>query len=320
MKDVPAKIIAFLKVAKTHILVGILSIFLFVALLFPFNDLSDLVSTQVAQLTGNQVFVQFEELKLSIFSGLGLELRGVYVEGTQIPTISADEIVVAPSVSGLIQQKPYGKAVANGFLKGSAEIHVSGGKNTENGLARTQVDFSAKDLNLKSLREMVTLPIPIEGNISTQSSFQIETNFEEQPDGDITLTLSNFELPPASVETQMGPVTLPDLKIKTIELRGRIYNGRLDIQEGKIGGPTEELSGTIKGNIAISYKPATGPVFGGYSFDIDLKVKKSLQSRASLFLVMLDGYKRETPEGPQFNVRIAGDDFQSNPRFEGLRR
>lgn len=314
------QIVTFLKNAKTHILVGLLSIFVFLFVLFPFNDLSDLVSTQVARLSGNQVFVQFEKLQLSIFTGLGLRLEEVYVEGQQLPSISAKEIIVSPSVTGLIAQKPYGSASAHGLLGGDLKINVSGGKRTESGLARTQVDVGAEGLNLKNIREVASLPVPLEGKLSAQGSFQIEPNFEEQPDGDLVVTLTNFELPPASIETQMGPVTLPDLKLKNVELRGRIYNGRFDIQEGKIGAPGDELTGTIKGHIGILYRPGAGPQFGAYSFDIDLKVKRSLQTRANLFLLVLDGYKKETPEGPQFALRIVGDNFIAPPRFEQLRR
>ncbi|MGE3759158.1 MAG: type II secretion system protein GspN [Pseudobdellovibrionaceae bacterium] len=320
MKEALGKIFSFLSAAKKQIFIGILSVFAFIVILFPFNDLSDLVSTQVAQLTNNQVFVQFEDLKLSLLSGIGLELKGVYVEGTQIPTISADEIIVSPSVSGMIKQLPYGKITANGLLKGSAQVRVSGGTPTENNKPRTHVELDAENIALKSLREMITLPIPIDGKISTQSSFQIEPNFQEQPDGDVVLKIDNFELPPASVETQMGPLTLPDLKLKSLELKGRMYSGRFDVQEGKIGTPADELYGTVKGHLEVTYTPKEGTKFGGYNFDVDLKVKKSLHSRASLFLVLLDAYKTETPEGPQFKLKIAGSNFIEPPRFEPLRK
>ncbi len=49
------------------IFVMILSALVFVFLLFPFDDLSDLISSQVSKLSNNSVYVQFERLKMSLF-------------------------------------------------------------------------------------------------------------------------------------------------------------------------------------------------------------------------------------------------------------
>ncbi len=45
----------------------------------------------------------------------------------------------------------------------------------------------------------------------------------------------------------MGPLTLPDLKLSTVELKGRLAAGRFVIETGTIGKPGDELYGTIKG-------------------------------------------------------------------------
>src|SRR5690349_14338154 len=92
--------------SKFKVLVALMSMLVFLLVLFPINDLGDFVSTQVAKLTRNQVFLQFEELQMSLFPSPGMKVRQVYVEGPTIPAISAQEIKFAPSISALIAQQP----------------------------------------------------------------------------------------------------------------------------------------------------------------------------------------------------------------------
>ncbi|HWU43028.1 MAG TPA: hypothetical protein VN132_06300, partial [Bdellovibrio sp.] len=61
-------IIRFFKLlnrSKGKIVLMLLSAVIFIFALFPFDDLSDLISSQVSQLSGNSLYVQFERLKMS---------------------------------------------------------------------------------------------------------------------------------------------------------------------------------------------------------------------------------------------------------------
>ena len=129
---------------KLGVMVGSTLVFGFI--LFPFSDLSDLVTTQVAKLTNNAVFVQFSDLKMSLFPTPGMKLNDVYIEAPRTPPLNMNQLVVAPSVAGLIQQKPYGHVAAKGLFKGDVDIQVSKGARTENGNERQRVDIAAKQM------------------------------------------------------------------------------------------------------------------------------------------------------------------------------
>ena len=112
------QLFVFLKNSKLKFLVLVLSSLVFLFVLFPFDDLGDLVSSQVAKISGNSLYVQFEKLKMSIIPQPGVQLDEVFVESARMPALSASEIVITPSISGMIQKKPYGHVSAKGFSKG----------------------------------------------------------------------------------------------------------------------------------------------------------------------------------------------------------
>ncbi len=294
----------------------------FIFLLFPFSDLSDLVSSQVSKLTHNQIFLQFEKMRVSVFPEAGLALDEVYVEGQGIPALKAREIVATPSLSSLITQKPAGTISAKGFLKGDIEVSLKPGTKSENGVERQKVQLTAKRLNLSELRELLQMPIVLKGNVDASSSALIDLTFQEQPDMDFNLKVDRFELPTSNVQTQMGPLTLPDLKLASVEIRGRLSGGKLLIEEGLIGKDSDEVHGTIKGDIGMVIQNQNGsaaPLLGAYNFDINLNIKKSFQDKAQLFLSFIDSYKTPTPEGALYKFRVTAGSPQVPPNISALR-
>ena len=100
---------------KLKLVVLSLSTTIFLLLLFPFNDLSDLVTTQVAKMTNNQVYVQFDDMRLSVLPTPGVALDNVYVETPTLSGLKAQEVVATPSIRALIFQEPAGQLTAKGF-------------------------------------------------------------------------------------------------------------------------------------------------------------------------------------------------------------
>jgi type II secretion system protein N len=308
--------------SKLKIFVMLVSVAVFLFLLFPFNDLGDFVSTQVAHVTGNKLFLQFEELKMSLFPTPGMKFQQVYVEAAGFSGVSAQEIKIAPSVSGLISQKPYGSVNAKGLLKGDVQITVKSGSRNENGLERQKIEISAQKLSLQELRDVARLPVMMKGKLDLETSALVDLTFSEQPDMDISLSISQFELPPANVMTPMGPITMPDLKLSSVEIKGRLAGGKLIIENGQIGRDGDELRGTITGNLDLTLSPAGGaitPVLGGYDFKVDLKAKRGFQDRAALFLSFIDNYKSATPEGGQYRFRVSAANTMVPPTIGAMR-
>ncbi|WP_347359308.1 type II secretion system protein GspN [Bdellovibrio sp.] len=308
--------------SKGKITVMVLSALVFAFLLFPFDDLSDLISSQVSRLSNNSVYVQFEKLKMSLFPQPGVQMDQVYIESLRTPAISAQELVITPSVRGLIQQKPYGHVSAKGLLKGDVDVHVGKGSKTENGAERHKIEVSAKKVSLHDLREMANLPVLLKGQLNLESTVLADLSFQEQPDVEMNLSINQFELPPSNVNTPMGPLTLPDLKLSAVELRGRLAAGQFVIETGTIGKPGDELYGTIKGKIGLTIVNrgnSFGHQIGAYNIEVDLRTKRSFQERAALFLTFIDGYKTQTPEGSQYKFKVSASNPMMPPSIGAVR-
>jgi type II secretion system protein N len=284
--------------------------------------LSDFISSQVAKVTNNSVYVQFEQLKMSLFPQPGVKMNQVYIESIRTPALSAQELVITPSISGLIQQKPYGNVSAKGFLKGDVDLSVGKGTRSDNGIERQRIEVSAKKISLHDLRELANLPVLLKGQLNLETTALADLSFQEQPDVEVNVVINQFELPPSNVNTPMGPLTLPDLKLSSVELKGRLAAGRFVIETGTIGKAGDELQGTIKGDIGITIVNrggSFGQQIGAYNFSIDLKAKKSFQDRAALFLTFIDGYKTPTVDGAQYKFKVSASNPMMPPSIGAAR-
>lgn len=307
---------------KGRIFVMILSTFAFLFVLFPFDDLSDLISSQVSKLSNNSVYLQFDRMKMSLFPQPGMKMDNVYIEAVRMPALSTSELVITPSITGLIQQKPFGHVSAKGFLKGDVDVSVSKGPRSDNGVERQKIEMKVKKMSLNDLREIANLPVLLKGQLSLETTALADLSFQEQPDVELTVTINQFELPPSNVNTPMGPLTLPDLKISSVELKGRLAAGRFVIESGTIGKGTDELSGTIKGNIGLNIANNGGqfsPQVGAYNFDIDLRTKRGFQERAALFLTFIDGFKTPTADGSQYKFKVSATNPMMPPSIGAAR-
>ncbi|WP_413587288.1 type II secretion system protein GspN [Bdellovibrio sp. HCB274] len=311
-----------LKENKGRLFVMVLSAIVFLFVLFPFDDLSDLISSQVSKMTNNSVYVTFDRLKMSLIPQPGVEMEQVYIESISTPALTAKELTITPSIPGLIQQKPYGSVSAKGLLKGDVNVSMGKGTRSDNGVERQRIEVSAKKVALNDVRELANLPVLLKGQLNLESTALADLTFQEQPDVEVNLTINQFELPPSNVNTPMGPLTLPELKLSAVELKGRLAAGRFVIESGTIGKPGDELQGTVKGDIGImivNRGGRFGQQIGAYNFEIDLRAKKSFQDKATLFLTFIDGYKTPTADGAQYKFKLSATNPMMPPSFGAVR-
>lgn len=307
---------------KSKFFIMILSAIIFVALLFPFGDLADLISTQVAKLSGNSVFLALENMKLSFFPTPGMKLERVFVETNKIAGLSIKELTITPSVTGIAAQKPYGHIKAKGLLGGDLNVHVSKGAKTENGLERQQVEIKADRMSLQDIRSLASLPMVLKGQLNLDSSMLVDISFQEQPEVDIKLNIQKFEMPPSNINTMMGPLTLPDLKLSKVELKGRLSAGKFIIENGSLGASSDELSGSIKGSIDLRIQNMGGspaPQMGAYNLELDLTAKPAFQEKAGLFLAFINTYKRDTAAGANYKFKVSAASTQMPPSINAVR-
>lgn len=307
---------------KGKFFLSIFSTIVFLLLLFPLGDLGDLVSTQVSKATNNQVYLQFQDLRMSLFPNAGVAFDDIYVEAKGLPAIRSQELVFTPSISSLIFQKPAGTVTARGFLRGEIEASLSPGKKSDNGIERQHITVKANSINLADLKDLANLPLQVNGSANLETNAQIDFTLQEQPEVELLLKIDKLQLPTSNLQTALGPLTLPELKVSSVELKGRLSAGRFIIENGLVGKDSDEIKGNIKGNISLDLKPVNGsvtPIFGAYQFDIDLTVKKSFQDKASLFLTFIEQYKNPLADGAQYKFKVSGTDPQNPPSLSILR-
>lgn len=305
---------------KFKFVLMILSVVVFAFLLFPFDDLGDLVTGQVAKMTNNQIFVSFDKMKVGVLNP-GMQFQNVYLETTSMPPLTAQEINVSPAFSMLVNKKPAGSMTANGFLKGDVEVTLKPATKSESGIERQKITLNAKKLSLSDLKEIGNLPLAMKGRMDLSTEAVADLTFTEQPDVDILLKIEKFELPVGNVQTAMGPLTVPEIKLTSVEIKGRLSSGRLNIEKGTLGREGDVLTGEIKGNMGLTLKntlSGLAPVIGNYDLSIRLNVKKDLQDRASLFLSFLDAYKTPTPDGARYAFKLSAPNAFTPPTPSAL--
>lgn len=305
----------FSNIRKILLIAFLTVVFLFI--LFPLSDLNDLVSSQVSKFTNNQVFIQFDELHLNPLT-VTLGMDNVVVETPQISSLTSEKVKVSPSIMAAFQKKPGGSFSANGFLKGDVEVQISpAGAASKGGAEKSKIEVLAQNISLNEARQVAQLSVPIKGQLSLSSQALADLTFSEQPEMDLNLLISKFEVPSTTVSTGfMGAINIPQVVFDKVELKGKLSNGKFQIETGKLGSQKDDLYGEIKGEIGLTLMNMQGriiPQFGSYNVSVDLKANNSFQQRAGLFLSFLDSSKIMVGSTAQYKFRLQGDPSFGNP-------
>ncbi len=312
----------FLFSNKWKIVLTLLMTLVFLFILFPLSDLNDLISSQVSKLTGNNVFLQFEKMHLNPLT-TSISLEKVYVETQQISSLTSEELSLSPSISALLAKKPGGKIAAKGFLKGELEISVHPAAAASSGVSRSKIEVVANNISLKEARAVANISLPIKGELSLTSQAVADLALTEQPELDLNITIMKFELAATSIPLQdFGQIALPEIKMGKVELKGRLSNGKFQIENGKLGTNKDELYGEVKGDLAITFQNVNGqvaPIIGAYNISVDIKATPAFKDKAKLFLSFLDGYKVDAGSVSNYKFKISAAQMGMAPQFTPLR-
>ena len=104
---------------KTKILLFVIGVVAFTILMFPFGDLSDKLSSVIAENSDNAIYVQFDDMGLAMIPQPALKMTNVVAETSFASDINIEELYVAPSLLAPLKKKPLGRATANGLFGGS---------------------------------------------------------------------------------------------------------------------------------------------------------------------------------------------------------
>src|SRR6185312_1616968 len=119
-------------------------------LVFPYDDLSDMITELIAQNSQNQVFVQFDDLGIGFFPP-SLKMSNVSLDTPILPTVKAKKLFLAPNIAGLLAFSPGFSASIEDVLKGDIQIDYRSGKKLPNDAREQNVKVSVDKIDLKSL-------------------------------------------------------------------------------------------------------------------------------------------------------------------------
>lgn len=308
---------------KFHILGAIGAAIIFIYLLFPFEDLTDFVSAQIAMQTQNQVFAQFEGLDISLLPRISAEATSAHIEAQGLPfPIKADMIRVSPAIFALIRNRVEGVLELNGFYDGSAQIRLKTGDPTERGAPRQNLIFDTEGIQIGSFLKAAKLNLPLDmrGQLNMKSSGLVDLSFSEQPQMEADLNLVKFQSQPTTLDLQGMGLSIPGLKLTEVSVRGKLANGRLELESARFGKTGDDLQMQVKGSCALQILPGGRTMIGQYSFDVDMTPGgQFLRSGGADFVSILGtlmGKMDGTPGRMKFN--ISGEGMGAPPRFRSL--
>ena len=285
---------------------------IFFVMIFPYNDLSDFVSAKVATVTQNQVYLQFENLNLDLFPHPALAMDDVSVDLPQIQTLTTSHLAIAPSLSALIMLKLGFNLRAEDFLGGLLDLTVKPGGKTEQGSEKQSFALDFNQVKLDQLHDVLSLPIPLQGQANISTNMTVDPQWFEQPDGELDLTSKKLEIPASSIPTQMGPVQIPTFQFNQVQLKSRLSGGKLVIEDAILGKESDAFQGRIKGQMDIKmekYGPSLQPNIGAYEFRVDVTVKKSLEKDLNLLFVLVDRFRTPTSDGSRYQFIARGHGY-----------
>jgi type II secretion system protein N len=325
---------------RKFLLITLLSAIFFFAWFFPFSDLSDFVTSNIALATRNQVYLQFENLKVSLLPSPNISAANVSVETPVLPALEASNMELAPSWTSLIfnlwtikkaaggDQEAAAKLgtrlgatiSAEGLMGADVELKLRPGSTTEQGNERSKISLSIEKLSLADFQKWSDLPVKMQGTASLDSTVQMTPGMTEQPEGEIDLRISKFNMPASTVMVPLGeaimPVSLPNLTLANVLLRGRISNGKVTIEEGTFGQSKDPLNGRIKGNLFVKFQTLGAqvvPLWGAYTLTVDLNVTRAIEKEIGFAFLIFDSAKTPTGSGSRYLFQASGNGFGPPP-------
>lgn len=296
----------------------------FLVVLFPYDDLSDLVTEKVAQATQNQIFLRFEKLGFSPLPP-SLALHEVEVDTPFLPTLKMSGMTLAPSIARLLAFNPGARFSADDLFKG----YLTGSVGTKKIKDRQKIDFSIdyEKLDLKSAGDFFESNWPIQGQARIEAQGLVEMEFTDQPEGEIEINIEKMILPnslPNSIPF-VGGTSIPQIQFSKVKLVGRLINREFIIENGTFGEEKDIFRGALKGKLQLTLNRmgnAIQPQFGPYEIRVDLQMDRNfeadLQKKLTIVYDMIARYKTATGKGSRYMMRIAGSNFYLPPNVTSI--
>lgn len=311
-------LIDLFKYHKTKLFMFVVFFVMIFVWIFPFSDLSDFVTDQVASQTQGQVFVQFGNLDFGILPTFSIQGEDVLIDSSQFPTLHVDEVRFWPSLMSLLSsaqdptQIPNFSVRTKGLFKGDLSASVSSGKGSNKDIPMKLIQVEGKKLDLAEISPIASLPLKLQGRASLEGIINIDPQFQVQPEGDIALTGEKVRIPPGNVPTQMGPLFLPGFSWSSINAKSRLSNGVIYVEQATLGQPGDALYLRLKGQLGAPIQPR-GFMVRNFDLKMDLQINPQLAKELGPFLSFIDRFKRSSGANSRYVFRAVSNSPGSPP-------
>ncbi len=321
------------KYHKAKVGLVILSTLLIGVMIFPYDDLGDLVSSLVSKGSGNQVYLKFSNLGIDLFPSPGLSLKDVEMDTPVATGIKAGELSISPSIPSLLMFKAGGTARLTDFLNGNFILGFQGRNSVTATDGSGHYEISAESLDVAQVTKVMDIDFPLRGRISLEAEGDVDATFAEPARAEFDLTAEKLQMLPMMFNIpQFGPMNLPGVLFSQVGIKGRFLpqdressrnqvNQDLILEEVVLGADRDPIQGRVRGKLEVRMMTGGGgvrPILDTYDLRIQITAKPAAQKDFGLYLSFLDKHKKETAAGSVYTFRVAGRAMGSPPELTTL--
>ena len=302
-------------------------------LLFPFDDLSDLVTAQVSQMSGRQVYLEFDHLGLSVWPSVGVKLENVLLDTPVVKDLKASSLSFSPSIAALLTLKAGVSVFLTDFIGGQLGLRFIGNSSLTNFDISGDYNFKADRIDLEQISDLLGLDFKFKGSLKGAGDLFFDAKLENPPKAEFQISVSALELLPAMIQVpNLGPMNIPGLRFEQSSLKGRFLPSdrggtaqnmtqEFILEEFFLGSERDILSGKVRGKIDVRLQSIGGqlrPILGGYDFRVQLNAKENLPKEIQLILGFIDSHKKSSQSGDTYQFRVASTSMYAPPSLSTL--
>lgn len=312
MKRIFSLIIDLFRFHKLKMLLVLLTAGFFLLILFPFSDLTDLMTGKILEATNNRVFIQADKLDLSVLPTVNLDGQNVVVDISSLPApLTAKRIAISPSVLSLLglafKANPAFMSVsldADGLFGGNVSLSQRPNGSNDEGAKKNHLSLKAENIQLHELDRLADSPVSLIGKANLTSEVDFFPLMDGQPEGQVTLTSKGLKIPAGTVPTQFGPLGLPGVNLSAVNVKAHMASSTLILDEVSLGSPKDPISGRAKGQMNLKVDKG-GVIPGAYDIRIELNLSVAAERELKSFMVFIEKFRQPGPAGARYLFRLS---------------
>lgn len=322
MKRVFELILQLFKYHKLKMLAVIVSAAGFFFLLFPFSDLTDLITAKVMDATGNQVLFQAEKLSVGFLTGLSVEGDEVSVDVGNYPTIEAKTLSASPSLFSIAfspsQPQDWSiSADATGLFGGKVSVSHARDGSAEDGAKKNRIVIDADSIQIGEALKFINSPVEVQGKASLKTDMDFFPAMDGQPEGQVELNSKGLKLLAGSVPTEMGMFPIPNINWSQVHLKLKMGSNTLTFEDIALGSSKDPLSGRAKGKMNLKIDK-TGAIIGAYEISVELNVQQAAEKDLDLELALLKVFRQASASGGKYLFKVSSNSGNNVPNLGPL--